>query len=71
MIGLISHKGLRELFETGRSKRVRQDLQKRVIQILDALHNAKELRDLTLPGLRLHPDSRCRPPRWRVDINGP
>lgn len=71
MIRLIVHKGLRELFETGRSKRVRQDLQKRCVQIMDALHNAKELRDLTLPGLRLHPDSRHRPPRWRVDVNGP
>jgi proteic killer suppression protein len=24
-----------------------------------------------LPGLRLHPDSRYKPVRWRVDVNGP
>ncbi len=58
MIGSISSKGLKELFETGHSKRVRQDLQKRCIQILDALHYAKDLRDLTLPGLRLHPETK-------------
>jgi proteic killer suppression protein len=66
----IAQKGLRELFETGRSRRVRQDLTKRCVQILDALHQAKTLDDLKLPGLRLHP-SHTKPVRWRVDVNGP
>jgi proteic killer suppression protein len=67
----IVHRGARELFEKGHSSKVRQDLSKRVIQILDALHHAKSLDDLRLPGLRLHPDSRYKPVRWRVDVNGP
>ena len=71
MIQSLIHKGLRELFETGRSRRVRQDLTKRCVQILDALHHATSLDDLKLPGLRLHPDSRTKPVRWRVDVNGP
>ena len=71
MIESFWHRGLRELFETGKSRRVRQDLAKRSIQILDALHNAAVLDDLRLPGLRLHPDSRYKPVRWRVDVNGP
>ncbi len=71
MIVSIAHKGLRELFEKGRSAKVRQDLAKRCIQILDVLHRAEKLDDLRLPGLRLHPDSRYRPVRWRVDVNGP
>ena len=66
-----AHKGARELFEKGRSPKVRQDLARRTIQILDALHHAKTLDDLRLPGLRLHPDSRYKPARWRVDVNGP
>jgi len=71
MIQSFASKGLKELFETGRSRRVRQDLAKRCIQILDALYHAKTLDDLKLPGLRLHPDSRYKPVRWRVDVNGP
>jgi proteic killer suppression protein len=66
-----AHRGLMELFETGKSRRIRQDLTRRCIQILDALHQAKSLDDLKLPGLRLHPDSRYKPVRWRVDVNGP
>ncbi|HSZ74090.1 MAG TPA: type II toxin-antitoxin system RelE/ParE family toxin [Rhizomicrobium sp.] len=71
MIQSFADKGLKELFETGRSKRVRQDLAKRCIQILDAIHRAEKLDDLKLPGLRLHSDSRYKPVRWRVDVNGP
>ena len=71
MIVSFDHKGLRALFETGKSPKVRQDLQKRCLQILDVLHNAQTLDDLKLPGLRLHPDSRTKPVRWRVDVNGP
>ena len=71
MLHSFAHKGLKELFETGKSPKVRQDLQKRCIQILDTLYHAQTLDDLKLPGLRLHPDSRYKPVRWRVDVNGP
>ena len=71
MILSFAHKGLRELFETGKARRVRPNLQKRCLQILDAIHRAETLNDLKLPGLRLHPDSRYKPVRWRVDVNGP
>ena len=71
MLQSFDHKGLKELFETGRTRRVRPDLQKRCLQILDALHHAEKLSDLTLPGLRLHPDSRHKTKRWRIDVNGP
>ncbi len=71
MIGFLAHKGLKELFETGKSPKVRPDLQKRCLQILDALYHTETLDDLKLPGLRLHPDSRFKPVRWRVDVNGP
>jgi proteic killer suppression protein len=71
MITSFAHKGLKELFDKGRTSRVRQDLVKRVLQILDALDQAHVLDDLKLPGLRLHPDSRYKPVRWRVDVNGP
>jgi proteic killer suppression protein len=71
MIRTFADKGLRELFEKGRTAKIRQDLVKRTLQILDAIHQAQKLDDLRLPGLRLHPDSRYKPVRWRVDVNGP
>jgi proteic killer suppression protein len=71
MLQSFTHKGLKELFETGKSRHVRPDLQKRCLQMLDALHHANSLSDLKLPGLRLHPDSRYKPRRWRIDVNGP
>jgi proteic killer suppression protein len=71
MILSFTHKGLEELFETGKSRRVRQDLVRRCVQILDALNHVANLDDLRLPGLRLHPDNRYKPVRWRVDVNGP
>ena len=61
MIQSYSSKGLKELFKRGRSAKIRQDLGKRCIQILDAIDKAKTLDDLKLPGLRLHPDSRYKP----------
>jgi len=70
MIRSFISKGLKELFETGVSRRVRQDLTRRCVQILDALNHAKTLDDLKLPGLRLHP-TKTKPVRWRVDVNGP
>jgi len=71
MIQAFAHKGLKELFATGKSRRVRPDLWKRCAQILDALNAAADLSELALPGLRLHPDSRYKPTRWRMDVNGP
>ncbi len=71
MIKTFASKGLKELFQTGKSRYVRQDLLKRSLQILDVLDHAETLTDLKLPGLRLHPDSRYQPVRYRVDVNGP
>ena len=71
MIVSFAHKGLKELFKTGKTRRIRPDLQKRSLEILDAIEHIESLKDLALPGLRLHPVSRYRPVHWRVDVNGP
>ena len=49
------HKGLRELFLTGRGAGVRPDLRKRCLVRLDAPDGATDLRQIDLPGYRLHP----------------
>jgi proteic killer suppression protein len=64
------HKGLKELFETGSSRKVRQDLQSRALRRLDVLDEAGELLDLNVPGFDFHP-LRGKPQRHSLHVNGP
>ncbi len=70
MIRSFKHRGLKELFETGRSRRVRPDLQDRTLRRLDALDNAGKLNQLNIPGFDFH-RLRGRPIRYSIHINGP
>ena len=72
MRGLIEsfrHKGLKELFETGRSARIDQKLVERCSHVLDALDAANDLRDLNLPGFGLHP-LHGKPARHSIHVSG-
>ena len=71
MIRSFRHKGLRDPFLTGRTAGVRPDLRKRSLARLDALDAATELRQLDLPGLRLHPLKGDQAGRWAIDVSGP
>lgn len=68
------HKGLRDLFETGDSARVRADLQSqllaRLLARLDALDRANPLAELDQPGFDLHA-LRGKPKRHSIHVNGP
>jgi proteic killer suppression protein len=64
------HKGLKELFETGDSRRVRPDLKARVIRRLDRLNAAVSLRELVVPGFDFHA-LRGKPRRYTIHVNGP
>jgi proteic killer suppression protein len=70
MIRSFRHKGLRELFETGASRKVRQDLQGRAVRRLDALEEAQTLEALNIPGFNFHP-LRGKPTRYSLHVNGP
>lgn len=70
MIQSFRHKGLRDLFQSGASVGVRPDLQRRALRILQALHQASELKQLNFPGFGLHP-LRGSPKRYAVAVNGP
>jgi proteic killer suppression protein len=65
------HKGLSELFEKGRSRRVRHDLQARALMVLDALYAATRPSDLNLPGFDFHRLRGNKPPRYSIHVNGP
>jgi proteic killer suppression protein len=70
MIRSFRHKGLRELFETGASRKVRQDLQARALRRLDVLEEAETLEALNVPGFNFHP-LRGTPTRYSLHVNGP
>jgi toxin HigB-1 len=65
------HRGLRELFETGKTRRVAPDLQRRAKLRLDALEAAKTLDDLRKPGFDFHALQGAVPQRYTIHINGP
>jgi len=65
------HAGLRELFETGKSRRVQPDLHKRCTRALDALQVAAALSDLNMPGWSVHPLKGNREGRHAMAVSGP
>ena len=70
MIKSFKHKGLAELFERGRSRRVRHDLQLRALRRLDALDQAESLSDLNVPGFNFH-GLQGMPKRYSIHVNSP
>jgi proteic killer suppression protein len=64
------HAGLRELFETGKTTRVRPDLQRRASIRLKVLDEAVLLSDLNVPGFNFH-RLQGKPVRHSLHVNGP
>jgi proteic killer suppression protein len=71
VIRTFRHRGLQALFETGRSAKVRFDLQARCLRRLDALDNAATLAELNLPGFEPHPLKGKQAGRHAIRVNGP
>ncbi len=70
MIDGFKHKGLRDLFEAGRSAKVSADLQERALVRLDAIDAATELGQLDQPGFDFHA-LRGKPQRYTIHVSGP
>ena len=70
MILNFRHKGLGDLFERGRSRRVNAGLHARCLRRLDALDQAESLQELNLPGFDFHP-LQAKPQRYSIHVNGP
>lgn len=64
------HKGLKELFEIGRSRRIAPDLQRRIAVRLGALDAARSLAELEQPGFDFHA-LHGKPRRYTIHVNGP
>lgn len=68
MIRNIRHKGLRELFETGKSSRIGNRYKARAIRRLDALNQAVTPGELNIPGFDLHKLQGSS--RYSIHVNG-
>jgi toxin HigB-1 len=70
MIVSFKHKGLRELFQTGRSSKVPAQLSTRCADLLDILNEAVTLSECNGPGFDLHPLRQYKPVRYSVSVSG-
>ena len=70
MIKNFRHKGLAELFERGKSRRVQRSLQRRCLRRLEVLDQAESLAELNIPGFNFH-GLHGTPVRYSIHVNGP
>lgn len=70
MIKSFRHSGLKELFEHGSSRRVRQDLISRCLRRLDVIDSASSLAGLHIPSFDFH-RLHGKPVRYSIHVNGP
>ncbi len=71
MIHSFKHKGLQELYETGKTRRIDQRMYKRLLRRLDALDASSKPEDMNIPGFDFHGLQGHTPKRYTVHINGP
>lgn len=71
MIKTFKHKGLSELWSTGRTARIDAKMFRRILSRLDALDAARQARDLDLPGFDFHGLKGFKPTRYTMHVNGP
>jgi proteic killer suppression protein len=70
MIRSFLHKGLAKLWNEHDPRGVRADLLDRVRARLTALNEVQDLRELSMPGWRLH-QLHGKPARFALAVNGP
>lgn len=70
MIKSFRHKGLRSLFESGKTAGVLASHAKRLRMQLAALDTAHVIDDMDIPGFRLHPLKGEMRGRWSITVNG-
>ncbi|MBY0531378.1 MAG: type II toxin-antitoxin system RelE/ParE family toxin [Xanthobacteraceae bacterium] len=71
MIKTFKHKGLQELWNAGKTRKIDAKLQNRVKQRLNALEQAEAPEDMNIPGFDFHSLRGFKPPRFTVHVNGP
>ena len=69
MIKSFKHKGLERLFIKGTANGVQVDYAPRITLILDAIDAAEQVKELDLPGLRLHRLKGDKRNLWSVRVS--
>lgn len=69
MIRGFKHKGLKELFERGRSAKIDTRFQSKAIRILDTMGSTIRPEDMKIPGFDFH-SLRGKPKRYSCYVNG-
>jgi len=70
MIRSFWHRGLSELWATGKTKHIDKRMWKRILRRLEALNVATVPEDMNLPGFDFHALNMV-PVRYSVHVNGP
>ena len=70
MILSFSHRPLKRFFETGNTKGIDPSHAGRLRRQLDRLDAAADVRDMNIPGWRLHQLKGTRRGTWAVDVSG-
>ncbi|MEI9995070.1 MAG: type II toxin-antitoxin system RelE/ParE family toxin [Rhizomicrobium sp.] len=68
MIKTFKDKGLKELFERGRTSRIATRFHDRCREILDVINRAAHTNQMNLPGYVLHPMHQFDPIRWTIRV---
>jgi len=69
VIGGFRHKGLDEIYRTGKTSRIGADHIRKCVRILQLLEVAGKPEDMNVAGFRLH-GLRGSPKRWSVRVTG-
>ncbi len=69
MVGSFRHKGLEEIYRSGKTRRIRPDYIPKCVRILQSLDAATHPSDMNITGYRFH-GLRGSPPRWSVRVSG-
>ncbi len=70
MIKTFKHKGLEEFFSYGTKKGIIPEHSSKLGRILDRLDASLSIKDMSLPGFRLHKLSGKEKDTWSVTVNG-
>ena len=71
MIKSFKHKGLADLFQSGKTSKIDAKMHKRIAVRLDRLEAVTRPEDMNLPGFDYHALNGFNPTRYTVHVNGP
>jgi toxin HigB-1 len=71
VIRTFKYKSLAAFWAEGRSRRIDQRLQGRILRLLDRLDQAEGPQDMDFAGTRFHALKGFKPTRYTVHVNGP